>query len=222
MPFGWPPFQFTASGLDFITAVLADFTSLIAIEIDGVAQVSTDGLVLRNTTAATVLQQVQIGPRLRFLGHVWSTSLGGSDQTSEFWIESVPSGNIATPFAFLNFMYSANGGAAVAAFKVSSQGNLTVAGELDIAAAQFMGWVGRSFMNSPADGQLNLVTNAGTVGVGFNFGTDSVLKVRNRAQSAYATVDALGYSVGGVAGASKGAGAVTSITVVNGIVTAIS
>ncbi len=52
--------------------------------------------------------------------------------------------------------------------------------------------------------------------------TDAVLKVRTMAHGAYATVDALGYSVGGVAGASKGAGAVTSITVVNGLVTAIS
>lgn len=70
--------------------------------------------------------------------------------------------------------------------------------------------------------QLIINNIAGTGGIGIDVGTDAVMKIRNRFHSVYATVDALGYSVGGVAGASKAAGPVTSITVVNGIVTAIS
>ncbi len=74
-----------------------------------------------------------------------------------------------------------------------------------------------------ADGQANLLKNGGATGVGLDFVTDAVLKVRTRAQTGYATVDALGYSVSGTAGvASFGPAGVVSITIVNGIVTAIS
>lgn len=57
--------------------------------------------------------------------------------------------------------------------------------------------------------------------VGITRRVAGVLKVTN-ASSGYGTVDALAYQVSGVAGASKAAGPVTSITVVNGIVTACS
>jgi hypothetical protein len=67
-----------------------------------------------------------------------------------------------------------------------------------------------------------MVASSGTAGIGFDVTTDSTLKVRTRAQTGYATVDALGYSVSGTPGASRGAGAVVSLTVVNGIVTAIT
>ena len=78
-------------------------------------------------------------------------------------------------------------------------------------------------MTSPVSGQINFLTTSGTVGVGFDFATDGVFKVRTRAQSAYATVDALGYSASGVAGVTTfGPAAVVSITVKGGIITAIS
>jgi hypothetical protein len=78
-------------------------------------------------------------------------------------------------------------------------------------------------MLSPLNGQFNLMNNAQTVGVGFDVLTDAVLKVRTRAQTGYAQVDALGYSTGGVAGVTTfGPAAVTSITVKGGIITAIS
>ena len=47
-------------------------------------------------------------------------------------------------------------------------------------------------------GLLLLRNNAETAGVGFDVTTDAVLKVRTRAHSAYADVDALGYQLGGV------------------------
>lgn len=78
-------------------------------------------------------------------------------------------------------------------------------------------------MQSPADGQLNILPSALTTGVGFDVNTNSVLKVRTIAQTGYATVDALGYKVSGVAGlASFGPAVVNSLTVVNGLVTAAS
>ncbi len=87
----------------------------------------------------------------------------------------------------------------------------------------YVQWVGQTTFKSPADGQLNVMTNVQTAGTGFDVATDAVLKIRTRAQTGYATVDALGYKVSGVAGvAAFGPSAVASITIVNGIVTAIS
>lgn len=74
----------------------------------------------------------------------------------------------------------------------------------------------------PADGQFDLLNDASTAGIGFDVTTDAVLKVRTRAQTGYATMDCLGLKASGAAGASYGPGIVTSITVVNGIVTACS
>lgn len=91
------------------------------------------------------------------------------------------------------------------------------------ANAAFFYWSTRAAMTSPADAQINLTNNAASVGIGLDFTVDAVLKVRTRAQSAYAQVDALGYSTGGVAGVTTfGPAAVASITVKGGIITAIS
>ncbi len=92
-------------------------------------------------------------------------------------------------------------------------------GQLAMANAGVPKW---SWNPVVSDGQLTFSNGSGLTGAGFDVTTDSVLKIRTRAQTGYATVDALGYSVSGVAGASKAAGPVTSITIVNGIVTACS
>jgi hypothetical protein len=110
---------------------------------------------------------------------------------------------------------------------VTVTGAFTVTGNIvgnrvGAGAVQVIEWIGSTRMAAPADGKFNITNNAITQGFGFDTVTDAVCKVRTRAQTGYATVDALGYSVSGVAGASKAAGPVTSITVVNGIVTAIS
>jgi hypothetical protein len=76
---------------------------------------------------------------------------------------------------------------------------------------------------SATTGLLNLANAANSAGVGFDVATDAIMKVRTRAQSGYATIDALGYKASGVAGvATFGPSVVTSITVTGGIITAIS
>lgn len=105
--------------------------------------------------------------------------------------------------------------------------NLTVngsfsAGNLILANAGALFWLNRTFIESIANGQLNIDNNAASAGIGFDVNTDAVLKIRTRAQSAYATLDCLGLKASGAAGASFGPAAVASITVVNGIITAIS
>jgi hypothetical protein len=113
-------------------------------------------------------------------------------------------------------------GALTAATVTTTTGAITSATHVIAAATSAHFWTGRTILYSPANGQVNILNNAETAGVGIDIATDAVLKIRTRAQSAYATVDALGYQASGVAGVSFGPGAVTSITVVNGIVTAIS
>ncbi len=94
-----------------------------------------------------------------------------------------------------------------------------------ISCALTWGGLGNSadvILSRVAAGQVN-VTDASSHGIGFDVVTDAVMKVRTRAQTGYATVDALGYKVSGVAGvASFGPSPVGSITIVGGIVTAIS
>lgn len=101
-------------------------------------------------------------------------------------------------------------------------GSITSGNNVSVAAAAALFWATSTEVRAPASGKLNITNTGNTIGVGVDVLTDAVLKIRTRAQTGYATVDALGYSVSGAAGASKAAGPVTSITVVNGIVTAIS
>lgn len=55
----------------------------------------------------------------------------------------------------------------------------------------------RSTVFSPADGQLNFERTGAAAGVGLDFTTDAIFKVHTRAQTGYATVDALAYQVSG-------------------------
>jgi hypothetical protein len=162
---------------------------------------------------------VQWSPRARLRGTAWDTA---ASQTIDFFTEVAPA-SAATPTGAWQLGYSRNGAAATYPAIITSAGNMTLLGSVTMPAASSLSWSGVGFLTGGGATGLFMLRNVtATTGVGFDVATDAVFKVRTRALSAYATVDALGYSVGGVAGASKAAGAVTSITVVNGIVTAIS
>lgn len=93
-------------------------------------------------------------------------------------------------------------------------------GGVKVPAANVLGWSSSTLMFPPADGQMNIANSGQTAGIGFDFATDSLLKLRTRAQTGYATLDCLGLKASGVAGASGTGTVVTQLTVVNGIVTA--
>ncbi len=110
---------------------------------------------------------------------------------------------------------------------IDSAGNVIANGVMaaetfQASVAGVIYWAGKLLLTSPVDGQLNFTTNAISAGVGLDVTTDALLKVRTRAQTGYATIDCLGLKASGAAGATYGPGVVTSITVVNGIVTACS
>lgn len=175
----------------------------------GIATGSTDGVVVQNLTAADAGTQSQQSPRLRFRGNVWD---GSATKTTDFWLESsmVPGG---APSAVLNLRYSLNGAAKEDLWAFDSYGSLTFSAFGNINNAGRVSanvFQSGNFRSNASDTNSNirlgtaglLSLNQGetiATGVGLDVATDAVLKVRTRAQSAYATVDALAYLVGGAA-----------------------
>ncbi len=92
-------------------------------------------------------------------------------------------------------------------------------GGIRVPAANVLGWSSSTLMFPPADGQMNIANAGQTAGVGFDFATDALLKLRTRAQTGYATLDVLGLKASGAAGANGTGTVVSQLTVVNGIVT---
>jgi hypothetical protein len=106
---------------------------------------------------------------------------------------------------------------------------ISITGDILAGAAAFLGFVGRSKLQSPSDGVLTLLNAAASAFTRLQFGgttasfpalkrSTTSLQVRLADDSGYGNFDAGAYSVGGVAGAS-GTGTVTAV---NGIVTAVS
>lgn len=111
---------------------------------------------------------------------------------------------------------------------ITLQGTLTATANLSsngnvLSGLSFIVPGGFTLTAPAGEGIANLTNSIATSGIGLDLATDAVLKIRTRAQTGYATVDALGYKVSGVAGvAAFGPSAVASLTIVNGIVTAAS
>lgn len=75
-----------------------------------IAAVSTDGLVLQNTTAAAAGAQ-QWSPRLHFIGQGWKTTATAGSQSVDWIAEVQPVQGAANPTSNLVFSSSINGGA---------------------------------------------------------------------------------------------------------------
>lgn len=75
-----------------------------------IAAVSTDGLLLANTTAATAGAQ-KWSPRMHWSGRGWKTDATAASQAVDWIAELVPVQGAANPQARLDFSYSVNGGA---------------------------------------------------------------------------------------------------------------
>lgn len=93
---------------------------------------------------------------------------------------------------------------------------MTATGAINAGAASTLGFTGRSLISSPANAQFNITNQAADAGVGLDVATDATVMVRTRAQSAYATVDALRYkTAAGFVGYDKtvyGAGTAYALT----------
>jgi hypothetical protein len=199
--------------------------------VNGIATTSTDGLSIVNNTPATATTTVQRSPRLRFSGSAWN-SVAVASETDDWTIEDRPVSVAGTTTSAIFFSRSIAGGAFTDIMNLNSGGTLLVThkiqvsdatGEIVVGNSGFIYWATQAVFSSPADSQINFTNNATSVGVGIDVGTDAIMKIRTRAQTGYATIDALGYKVSGVAGvATFGPAAVASITVTNGLIVAIS
>ncbi len=68
---------------------------------------------------------------------------------------------------------------------------------LSMASLSLLNWSGKSELSSPINGQLNLTVQGAGTGIGFDVSTDSVLKVRTRAQTGDASVSASNHLASG-------------------------
>lgn len=219
------------------TGVTATFLAL--------ATTSTDGVIIANTTAATGGATVQISPRTRWRGTAWDTA---ASQTVDMFAEVLPV-SAATPSGIWRIGKSINGGATTYPLTLTSAGVLTTLGSIAAGSgatvfADNVSDLGgsTSFISGGVTTLFNGATNMQikpTSGLQISpadsitrFGgttssfpalkrSTTKLMVRLADDSAYATLDALGFQVGGVAGANF-SGVPLSITVVNGLVTAVA
>lgn len=179
------------AALRAFTIAAHTWTSPQTIAINNTDSIATDGVVLQNATPSTLATAIQFSPGLRLSGTGFNSSSGLSE-TDDFLLINAPTTAAGTATGFLTVLFRSNSGmySNVMSLKGSS-------GSITYAAGAAYTWSGKTSLNSPADGQMNIVNNANSSGVGFDVGTDSLLKCRNRAQSAYCTVDALAYDASG-------------------------
>ena len=164
-------------------------SSAVVINLTNLVTTSTNGLSLVNTTAATNAVPVQVSPRIRLRGNAYN-SVSTLSETQDWVIEQIPATAAGATTSVLWFANSINGGALSYVASITNGGSFTTIQDFNAGAARFIGFTGRSYFNSPANGQMNLTNNAVSSGVGFDVNTDSLLKVRTRAQTGYAAVDA--------------------------------
>jgi hypothetical protein len=146
----------------------ADATASLAATQSGLINVSTDGVILANETAATAGVPLQRSPRLRLRAHVW----GVSDNSSDWAIESIPV-SVATPRGLLSFTHSLAGGGYAAGLTIDTGVGLAIAGGIKIGVVTAINTVdvgntglyvfgARSVFASSADGLVTLSNAAKT------------------------------------------------------------
>lgn len=169
----------------------------------GLGVVSTDGLVAENTTTAAAGAQ-QISPRIRLTGQGWKTDATAASRTVDWALETLPVQGAANPTANLLFKSQINGAGYNTRASLDSGGAWIMTGNIDMASAGAIlnatafyavstgsrRYNSRFEESSPADGQLVWTNTAGSAGIGFSFSTDTILRIRNRAQNADAAITA--------------------------------
>lgn len=182
------------TGVVFLKSGALNFSGILTTNVDGSAVTSADGLVLQNGTAATSGVQVQISPRIRLRGTAWDSA---ASSTEDWVIENLPVAGASPTDSILRFARSVNGAANVTFMSLnSSTGVLTCAGSgggnvggLSIGpGASFTFASVGYFTGGGATGQFLLRDLAATEGIGFDVATDAILKIRNRAHNADASL----------------------------------
>ncbi len=191
-----------------ITTASLAAVGLVSATINSIASTSTDGMLLANNTLSTAGADRQISPRLRFRSHTWNLTAVAADNTHDWWIEGYPE-SAATPYGTMRFVSSLNGAAATVPLILDSRPNgvstflsdVRVTGDLTVSAASRMQFLNRGGFAASGNGLFLFRLQDTVTGFGLDVVTDAVMKVRTRAHTGYATVDALAYRINGGAGA---------------------
>jgi len=88
--------------------------------------VSTDGVVINESTLSTVGVPVRYSPRLRFTGHAWNTTATAADNSIN-WIQEVRPTSGATTAGSLYWAFDNNGGGYTDKMYLNSSGGLYMA-----------------------------------------------------------------------------------------------
>lgn len=209
------------TGVVFLKSGALNFSGILTTNVDGSAVTSADGLVLQNGTAATSGVQVQISPRIRLRGTAWDTA---ASSTEDWIIENLPVAGASPTDSIFRLARSVNSAANVTLLTLgSSTGIVTATGPGGVTGGFTMGSGGSLTFNSVgyitgggATGLFLLRDLAATEGVGLDVTVDSVLTLRPRSFTGFASYNGLGYRING------GAGAATSSSKVVKNVTAIA
>lgn len=154
-----------------LSGVIANpkFTGTGTWTVNGIATTSTDGLLLQNTTAATVGVPTQFSPRLRLRGTWWN---GSSSSVTDWWFQSgSTNGN-----GFLSVQAQTDGGAISEAMRMSTSGGagfgISTGGSVTVNGAQAYVFNTRSAIWSTADGIVQFLNSASTGFTRAVFGTN--------------------------------------------------
>jgi hypothetical protein len=110
----------TGSGLAVFgtspTLTTPAITTSATLSNNNILAVSTDGLVLQNTTASDATNTIQRSPRLHLIGQGWKTNSTAGNQQTEWIIENRPVSDTASPINSLFFVPVRNGSTANALY----------------------------------------------------------------------------------------------------------
>src|SRR6185436_11572563 len=144
----------------------------------GLGTTSTNGVIVKNGTAATVGTTVQISPRVLLRGNGWDSDDTVS-RTVDFAMEALPATG-TTVTGTWKLGYQLDGAAITYPLTVSSAGSLTtlstvIAGShVIVAAGASHGWTGRTNLSSSADKLLSVLDNGLTTGAEMSVGTPTL------------------------------------------------
>lgn len=229
----------TVSTTELFTALAINSTPI------GSTTASTGAFTTLGATGIVSLSQA--GALSASAVNITGAPVTGGSGTTTFPLVYINSGSAPTTFSTSGTLIGLNGPSGFAGnfidahvngagsvFSVTSAGAVVAASTVAAGAASNISWFGRSNMSSPSDGVILFRNNAQNAFTRLDLGgttssfpalqvNGAALQVELADGSAQAALSALSYSANGTAGVSVGPfTAITSITTVGGIVTALS
>lgn len=103
-----------------------DATALLYGQKDALGATSTDGVIIANTTPATVGAQHQYSPRIRLRGQGWKSTATAASQSADWIVENRVTGSTDAPSTQLAFAYQRNNGGYSDVFTIIRYGHAAV------------------------------------------------------------------------------------------------